>query len=295
MPAPTAIGPHSFVWGQRTFIMGIINVTPDSFSGDGVGGDVQAAVRQARRFVAAGADILDIGGESTRPGARPVSARTEIRRVVPAIRAIAQALPRTPISVDTWKAEVAQAALAAGAHLVNDVWGLQRDPAMAAVVAQAGCPVVVMHNRTAPPARDEVGGHYRDVAYEDLMADIIAGLRASIARARAAGIPEERIIVDPGLGFGKTAEQNLEVMRRLREVRSLGRPVLVGPSRKSTIGRVLGLPPEKRQEGTAALVTLAIAGGADIVRVHDVRQMVRVVRMTDAVVYGWREQEEAHG
>ena len=268
--------------------MGILNVTPDSFSGDGLGTDVDAVLRQAERFIEAGADILDVGGESTRPGATPVSAEVERQRVVPAIQAIARRF-EVPISVDTWKAEVAAAALDAGAHMVNDVWGLRRDPQMAPLVAERQVPVIVMHNRSqVQHAVQDVrlGGRYVGIAYADLMADVLHQLRGSIEIARRAGIPEVQIIVDPGIGFGKTVEQNLTLLNRLSELRALGRPILVGPSRKSFIGYVLNRPPEARLFGTAATVAVAILRGADIVRVHDVAEMVDVVRMADAIVRG---------
>ena len=280
---------RDFVWGSRTYIMGIINVSPDSFSGDGLGSDVQAAVEQARRFADDGADILDIGGESTRPGSAPVSAEQEMARVLPVIEGCARAVA-LPISVDTSKAAVAEAALASGANAVNDVWALHADGAMAALCARTACPLVLMHNRRTQPSATQVGrlgGHYAGVVYHDLLGEIIEELNDSIAIALAAGVQRERIIIDPGMGFAKTAEQNLELMRRLGEMKALGLPLLIGPSRKSTIGLVLGLPVEQRLEGTAALVALGIAAGADIVRVHDVRAMARVARMTDAVVRGW--------
>jgi dihydropteroate synthase len=284
----TIRGRH-FIWGARTYVMGIINVTPDSFSGDGTGGNLQAAVDQARRFVAEGADIIDIGGESTRPGSQPVDADEEMRRVLPVVQACAQAVD-VPISVDTSKAAVAAAALRAGANLVNDVWGLRADAGLAGVCAGAACPVVIMHNRRTPASATQtgrLGGHYAGLVYHDLMAEIIQELRESLAIATAAGVSADNIIVDPGLGFAKNAEHNLEVMRRLAELKTLGRPILIGPSRKSTIGLVLGLPVEQRVEGTAAMVALGIAAGADIVRVHDVLAMARVARMSDAVVRGW--------
>ena len=280
---------REFAWGTRTFIMGIINVTPDSFSGDGLGSDVQAAVAQAKRFADEGADIIDVGGESTRPGSKPISAEEERRRVLPVIDACAQAVD-LPISVDTSKAAVAQAALAAGANMVNDVWGFRADAAIAGVCASAGCPVVLMHNRRTPAEATRVGqlgGHYAGLHYTDLMAEIMQELGESITLATAAGVDSGNIIIDPGMGFAKTAEHNLELMRHLGELRRLGYPILLGPSRKSTIGLVLGLPVDQRLEGTAALVALAIAAGVDIVRVHDVRAMVRVARMADAVVRGW--------
>ena len=277
----TLIGNTRFVWGSRTFVMGIVNMTPDSFSGDGVGCDVEAAVSQALRFEAWGVDIVDIGGESTRPpgfyvGSEPVSADEESMRVIPVITALASAL-RIPISVDTSKAEVARHGVAAGAAMINDVWGLRRDPEMAVVAVETSVPVVLMHNQDG-------------TEYDDLVPDVIGGLRGLMESALDAGIPEEKIVLDPGIGFGKTAEQSLEVLRRLKEFESLGRPILTGTSRKSSIGKVLALPVDDRIEGTAATVALSIAGGADFVRVHDVREMVRVARMSDAIVRGWSEQ-----
>ena len=276
----TVVGKKEFVWGARTYVMGVINVTPDSFSRDGVGDDVEAAVRQALRFQTWGADIVDVGGESTRPrsiypGAGPVTAGEEIARVVPAIEALSELL-EIPISVDTSKAEVARRAVDAGASMINDQWALQKDPEIAAVAAEAGVPVALMHNQSGTD-------------YDDLVPDVIGELRRAVDRAVAAGIAFEDTIVDPGMGFGKTAEQNLEVLRRLDEFDVLRRPVLVGMSRKSTIGYVLDLPVDERVEGTAATVALSVAAGADIVRVHDVKEMVRVARMTDAIVRGWTQ------
>ncbi len=285
-PEPIEAGGAVLEWGSRTYVMGIINVTPDSFSGDGVGSDVDTAVCQALEFIDAGADILDIGGESTRPGSEPVTTGEELRRVLPAVEAIA-AQTDAPISIDTYKAEVAAAALDAGAHIVNDVWGLRMDPDMAPLVARRGVPVIVMHNRSRP--RDAVqekqlGGRYVGIEYEDLMADIIRELRESIDRAVEAGVDPNQIIVDPGVGFGKTVEQNLALIDQLDRLQSLGRPVLVGPSRKSFIGYTLDAPASERLLGTAAVVALAIARGADIVRIHDVAVMADVVRMADAIV-----------
>lgn len=276
-PPPIRIGRRTFVWGERTYVMGILNVSPDSFSGDGVS-DVEAALARARSLVAEGADLLDVGGESTRPGAAEISAEEELCRVLPVLRRLRAELD-VPISVDTSKAAVAREALRAGADMINDVWGFRRDPEMAAVVAEFGVPAVVMHNQRGRPFHDVIG-------------DITAGLRASLALARAAGVPEERLLVDPGFGFGWTPEQNLEMLRRLGELRALGRPILVGTSRKSTIGLVLDAPVTERLEGTAATVAIAIAHGADVVRVHDVAAMVRVARVSDAVVRGtWRAPE----
>jgi dihydropteroate synthase len=253
--------------------MGIVNVTPDSFSGDGLAHDVPAAVEQALRMCREGADIIDVGGESTRPGFEPISAEEEIRRTVPVIERLVREVD-APVSIDTYKAEVALAALAVGAAMVNDVHGFRRDPEVAAAAAESGVPAVAMHNQRGREFRDVIG-------------DITAGLLESLRAAGERGLPRERVIVDPGFNFGWTEEQALEMLRRLSELRTLGRPMLVGTSRKSTIGAVLGLPVEERLEGTAATVALAIAGGADIVRVHDVKEMARVARMADAVVRGW--------
>ena len=278
----TDIGGRRFVWGERTYVMGVINVTPDSFSNDGVGNDAEAAIRLAARFQEDGADIIDVGGESTRPpgiygDSKPVSADEEKGRVLPMVEAITRETD-LPVSIDTYKASVAQAAIEAGASMINDVWALQRDPEMLRVVVEADVPVVLMHN--------QVGTEYRD-----LVPDVIGDMRERINVALIGGVRPEHIIVDPGMGFGKTAEQNLEILRRLYEFLELGLPLLVGMSRKSTIGYVLGLPVEDRVEGTAATVALSIAGGTDIVRVHDVKEMARVARMTDAVVRGWSQND----
>jgi dihydropteroate synthase len=277
-----------FIWGSKTYVMGIINATPDSFSGDGLLGDdgVEHVVAQAVRFAGAGADILDIGGESTRPGSQPVTEAEEMARVISAIKAVRAAVDR-PISVDTYRSAVAREALAAGADWVNDVWGLRMDPAMGDVVASAGCTVVLMHNRSKPKdvtQEQQLGGRYVGVVYDDLMLDIRRELSESVAIAHRAGIRDEQIILDPGIGFGKTVEQNLELLDRVDELRSLGYPILIGPSRKSFIGYTLDLPPDERMEGTAATVAIGIARGADIIRVHDVAAMARVARMTDAIV-----------
>ena len=278
-PAPTLIGGRLFEWGSRTFVMGIVNVTPDSFSGDGLLGDAAdpaptavAAAAQAGRMVAEGADMVDVGGESTRPGHTPIGEDEEAARVVPVIAAIHAALPNTPISVDTSKPAVAAAALDAGASLLNDVWGVAPDDAMARLAAERGMPLVLMHNRA-------------EATYVDLMAELLADLAAAVERAVRAGVPSENLILDPGFGFGKTAEHNLLVLREISRLRELCRPILLGTSRKSTIGRVLGgLPPEERLEGTLATTALGIAAGVDLVRVHDVLANVRVARMCDAVL-----------
>jgi dihydropteroate synthase len=244
-------------------------------------------VREARRFLSAGADILDVGGESTRPGSQPVDAREELRRVIPVIQAIASAFPQALISIDTCKAVVAEAAFKAGACILNDVWGLRADPDLAAVAARADVPVVLMHNRSTPAnveIRERLGNAYVGAEYQDLLEDVKRELMASVQIARSAGIPDGHIILDPGIGFGKKVEQNLELIDRLDEICELGFPVLLGPSRKSFIGYTLDLPPDQRLEGTAAAVAVGITRGANIVRVHDVEFMLRVVRMTDAIL-----------
>ena len=282
-PAPTRCGDFMFAWGSRTYVMGIVNVTPDSFSGDGVM-DPSAAVERGAWMMENGADILDVGGESTRPGARPVGADEELRRVIPVIEGLRARVP-APISVDTYHAEVAQAALTAGASIVNDVWGFRRDPDIAGVVAKRGAIAIAMHNRSAEARRlAALGSYFPRVDYDDLMAEISDGLRGSLEILESAGVPRDRIILDPGIGFGKTPRQNLEIIGRLGELRTLGQPILVGPSRKSFIGLTLELPPDDRIEGTAATVALAIQGEADVVRVHDLPAMARVARMADAIV-----------
>jgi dihydropteroate synthase len=265
------IGDHEFVWGSRTYLMGIVNATPDSFSGDGVGLDVAAARARAVALAEAGADIIDLGGESTRPGHTPVDVGEELRRVLPALEAIVAAVS-VPVSIDTRKAAVARAALARGAALVNDVSGLCADAEMAAVVREAGVPALLM-------AR---GAGRQD----DVIARVRSDLDESLALAAAHGIPRERLLIDPGFGFGKDWRMNLALLGRLRELHGYGLPIVAGLSRKSTIARVLGAGMGRSLEANAALTTLAIAGGAEIVRVHDVAQMRIVARMADAVVRG---------
>jgi len=281
------VGNFHFDWGTRTYIMGILNLTPDSFSGDGLADlDQDAALRLARDFVRSGVDILDIGGESTRPGAAQVSAQEEMDRVLPLISLLAGEF-ESIISIDTYKAEVAEAALKEGADIVNDVWGLRADPMMGKIAAAAGVPVILMHNRSNPSnaaVKEQLGGRYIGVEYDDLVDDVKSELLESISLAHKAGIPDQKIIIDPGIGFGKTVPQNLELLDRLDEIRELGYPVLLGPSRKSFIGYTLDLPPDDRIEGTAAAVAVGIVRGADIIRVHDVPEMIRVIRMTDALV-----------
>ena len=276
----TVCGGKTFLWGDRTYIMGVVNLTPDSFSGDGLGDDVDAAVYRALRMESEGADIIDVGGESTRrydnqAGAVAIDAEEELQRIIPVIERLSRELT-VPISVDTYKAEVARRSLEHGASMVNNIWGVRADPDMLRVVAEYRVPVVLMHNQT-------------DHQYGDLIPEIIEALREAVEKALEAGIPRDNIIIDPGIGFGKVAEQSLEIERRLAEFQCIGVPMLVGPSRKSHIGMVLGgVPPEERLDGTAAAVALCIAGGADMVRVHDVKEMARVARMSDAILRGWK-------
>ncbi len=269
---PTTWNEHVLRWGAKTHVMAILNLTPDSFSGDGLAGNTEMALTAALTAVDDGADILDLGAESTRPGHVPISAEEELARLLPALMAI-RGRTEVLLSVDTSKAAVAAKAIAAGADLVNDVRGFTADPEMAAVVARAKVPAVLMHD--VPP---EPGA--------DLLTSILRELSRRLDRAVAAGVAWDLLIVDPGFGFGKDWRQNLELLRRFVELKTLGRPILSGTSRKSMIGRVLGVPEDDRMEGTAATVSLAIAAGADIVRIHDARAMVRVARMTDAVVRG---------
>jgi dihydropteroate synthase len=285
-PRPLQLGRYSLPRGERTLIMGILNVTPDSFSGDSLGDDVEAAVAQARRMHAEGADILDIGGESTRPGSDPVPVEEELRRVLPVIGRLnsPDGVP-LPLSIDTRRAEVARAATSAGAVIINDITGLRDDPELAAVAAQTGAGLVLMHIQGTPRTMQQ------DPHYDDLMGEVIAYLREGVDKAVAAGVNRERIWVDPGIGFGKTLEHNLELLRRLGELRSLGCGVLLGTSRKSFIGRVLASasggelpPPDERVIGTGATTAIAIANGAEIVRVHDVAHSVQVARIADAIV-----------
>jgi dihydropteroate synthase len=271
---------HRLEWGRQTYIMGVINVTPDSFSGDGIIEEkltqesiVARALSQAQQFVAEGAMMIDVGGESTRPNFAPISAELELARVLPVIQALYATLPKEVlISIDTYKAEVARQALNAGACIINDIWALRRDSAMPALAAEREVPVILMANM-------------RGYRKHEIVSDVVRFLAHSIDLALEAGVAWERIIIDPGIGFGTTPEENLTLLHRLGELRALGRPILLGTSRKSTIGLVLGgLPVSERLEGTAATVALGIAQGADIVRVHDVREMIRVVKMSDAVV-----------
>ena len=267
----TRCGNVEFRWGQRTYVMGVVNVAPDSFSGDGLR-SVDDAVAQAWRFVAEGADIIDVGGESTRPDFTPISIEEELGRVLPVVERLVNEMP-APVSIDTYKSAVARDAVAAGARMINDVWGLKRDPELAQVAADSGIPLVITQNQ-------------RGASFHHFFPELVADLERSLQLALKAGVEWSNIIVDPGVGFGKTVEQNLEIVRRLSELKSLGRPILLGTSRKSFIGLVLDLPVDQRLEGTAASIAIGIANGADMVRVHDIGQMVRVVRMSDAIIRG---------
>jgi len=264
--------------------MGVVNLSPDSFSGDGIG-DVERAVASARCMAEEGADIIDVGGESTRPSSVPVSVGEELGRVIPVVEKLARELT-VPVSVDTYKLEVARQALKAGASMVNDIWGLKEEPALAGLAASHGVPIILMSNQRGERCRDIVSA-------------VIQDLKRAIEQALKAGVPLESIIIDPGIGFGKTQEQNIEILRRIDELTALGRPLLLGTSRKSFIGWVLDLsseqrssevafvpPGDRRLEGTAATIAIGIARGIDIVRVHDVREMVRVCRVSDAIVRG---------
>jgi Dihydropteroate synthase (EC 2.5.1.15) len=282
----THCGGSVFHWGKRTYIMGVINLSPDSFSGDGLR-DIEAAAAKAKRLVAEGADIIDLGGESTRPGSAPVSVDEELHRVIPVLKRLTKEIS-LPLSVDTYKLEVAHHALDAGASMINDVWGLKKEPKLAELAAQKKVPIVLMSNQR------------RSRPCHDIVAAVIADLQRAIEQALSMGVPWENIIVDPGIGFGKTQEQNLEILRRLEELKTLGRPVLLGSSRKSVIGWVLDLsleqrlegaafipPADQRLQGTAATIAIGIAKGVDIVRVHDVQEMARVCKMSDAIIRGW--------
>ena len=286
---PLRVGARWLHWIRQTYVMGILNVTPDSFSGDGLLQQtdwIAATVHQARAMIGSGAHLIDVGGESTRPGAQPVSVDQELDRVIPAIEALARA-DLGPISIDTYKAEVARRSLDAGAAMINDVWGLRRDLELAALVAERSVPVVLMHNRSQPQDaafEARLGSRYVGSRYEDLIPDILRELGGCAAIARSAGVADHQIIVDPGIGFGKTTDQNLELLDRVGELKALGFPILVGPSRKSFIGYTLDAPPDQRLDGTSAAVAIGIARGADIVRVHDVEAMARVARMTDAII-----------
>ena len=276
-------------WGKRTYVMGVLNLTPDSFSGDGILQDrdpIQYALNKAKQFLKDGADILDIGAESSRPGSKPISAAVELERLLPILKALRKENIGGIISIDTYKSEVARQCLENGADWINDIWGFKRDTDLAEVVSQYDAPVVLMHNRSKPSAvknNDRLGASYQGSIYSNFMEEIINDLRDSVSFAIRARISKENIIIDPGIGFGKTVEQNLALINRLGEIKALGYPILIGPSRKSFLGAILDLPVEERLEGTAASIAVGIARGADIVRVHDVKFMARIVKVADAL------------
>lgn len=267
---PTTCRQRLFKWGERTFIMGIVNLSPDSFSGDGLSA-ADTAVAQAKRFVQEGADIIDVGGESTRPNYEQVTIDEEIARIVPAIDRLSRELD-VPISVDSYKYEVVKQAIQAGAHIINDVWGLKKEPRLAGLASEHNLPIILTSNQRDHPCKG------------DIMAELIADLRHGIGLCKDAGVEQQNIIIDPGIGFGKTVEQNLEIIHRLAELKVLGQPILLGTSRKSFIGLTLDLPAGERLEGTASTNAIGIANGADIIRVHDVKFMARLARMSDAIV-----------
>ena len=264
------------VWGLRTYVMGIINVSPDSFSGDGFDCDVQGVIDQGLRFQTEGADILDLGAQSTRPGYQEITNDEELRRLMPALEGLIDTVD-IPISVDTHKPVIAKAAIETGASIINDIWGLKYNPDIALISAEYETPIVMMHNQSTTD-------------YSDLIPNMLESLNNSINLALQSGVAKRNIIIDPGIGFGKTPDQNLEIIKRLKEFLTLGYPILIGTSRKSTIGYILDAPPDQRIEGTASTIALSIAEGVDIVRVHDVKEMVKVSRMTDAIVRGWRPE-----
>jgi len=275
---------------QKTLVMGILNLTPDSFSGDCIlkaEDPVASAVQQAKQFVSDGADILDIGAESSRPGSEPISAEEEMLRLIPIVKAILSENLPALLSIDTYKSEVAQACLELGADWINDIWGLQKDPLLKKVVAEFNAPVILMHNRSQSGGVDKdkvVGASYKASSYENFILDLESDLKMLVENAISGGVSPDNIILDPGIGFGKSVSQNLQIIKHLDQIKSIGHPILIGPSRKSYIGKVLNLPVDERIEGTAASVAIGIARGADIIRVHNVKTMVRIAAMTDAII-----------
>jgi dihydropteroate synthase len=282
---------------KKTYVMGIINLTPDSFSGDGLLNQAEvetAALEQALRFVREGADVLDLGAESTRPGSRKLDATEELQRLLPVLTLIRKELPDTLISVDTYKAETARACLGRGADIINDVWGFKYDPGMAQVVAEFNVTAVLMHNREhgARAVSSDFGGHYEDVVYEDIVGEVCGWLAESVEIAHAAGVSDDKIIVDPGIGFGKTIDQNLYLLKHLDALSELGYPVLLGVSRKGFIGHSLDLPRGERLEGSLAANAWGMMMGASILRVHDVKETVRLARMLDAIRNAQQSNQE---
>ena len=274
--------------GKKTYIMGIINLTPDSFSGDGLLRErdyIRTALLQAEHFMQDGCDILDLGAESTRPGAVEIGAQEELSRLLPVVQTLREEMPNVVLSIDTYKAETARICLAEGAHIINDVWGFRHDPAMAGTVAEAGASAILMHNRTqgAQAVTSELGGRYEGVHYDDIVTEVRDWLAESVNLAIEAGVRPDKIIIDPGIGFGKTTEQNLFLLKHIDMLRDLGFPILLGVSRKGFIGHTLNLPQGERMEGSLAANAWGVLHGADILRVHDVRETVRLARMLDAI------------
>jgi dihydropteroate synthase len=274
--------------GKKTYVMGIINLTPDSFSGDGLLRErdyIRTAMLQAEHFMQDGCDILDVGAESTRPGAVEINAEEELDRLLPVVKTLREEMPNVILSIDTYKAETARACLAEGAQVINDIWGFRYDPAMAGTVAEAGATAILMHNRTqeAQAVTSELGGRYEGVEYEDVVSEVRDWLAEAAESAIEAGVRPDRIIIDPGIGFGKTTEQNLFLLKHIDELRELGFPILLGISRKGFIGHTLNLPQGERLEGSLAANAWGVLHGADILRVHDVRETVRLARMLDAI------------
>ena len=282
-PGSLRIGTRELAWGARTYVMGVLNATPDSFSGDGVAADPEALERRVRVLVDEATDVIDVGGESTRPGGTPVDAATELARVLPAIEAVRRHDLDVPISIDTRKAVVAERAIVAGADAINDVSGLRDDPEMAELAAGTGVPVVLMHSRRARAVTTKLGGQYREVRYDDVAGDVVREGLELVDAALAAGIARQSLIFDPGVGFGKTPVQNIELLRDLESLREMRLPLLVGVSRKSFIGELTGRAPEERLEGSLAAAVAAVAKGADMVRVHDVGATRRALAVVDAL------------
>lgn len=274
--------------GRKTYIMGILNLTPDSFSGDGLLRErdtIRTALLQAEHFMQDGCDILDLGAESTRPGASAISVDEELSRLLPVVRTLREEMPNAILSIDTYKAETAHTCLAEGAHIINDIWGFRFDPDMASTVAKADATAILMHNRTqgAQAVNSQLGGRYEGVKYDDIVTEVRDWLAEAVNLAIEAGVRPERIIIDPGIGFGKTIEQNLFLLKHIDALRDLGFPILLGISRKGFIGHTLNLPQGERLEGSLAANAWGVLHGADILRVHDVRETVRLARMLDAI------------
>lgn len=283
--------------GKKTYVMGIINLTPDSFSGDGLLRErdyINTALLQAEHFIQDGCDILDLGAESTRPGAAAIGAEEELSRLLPVVQSLREELPDAILSIDTYKAETARVCLAEGAHIINDIWGFRFDPAIAGTVAKSGATAILMHNRTqgAQAVSSELGGRYEGVQYDDIVTEVRDWLAEAVDLAVEAGVGPDKIIIDPGIGFGKTIEQNLFLLKHIDMLRDLGFPILLGISRKGFIGHTLNLPQGERLEGSLAANAWGVLHGVDILRVHDVRETVRLARMLDAIRFSELPQDQ---